>query len=64
MCRDHLIGSLDARSLRLLRGLLEHVTKKDLAAMEGISASAVSQRTVRDGLDLLVMASAQLRAVR
>ncbi|WP_156432710.1 SatD family protein [Mycobacterium sp. M26] len=63
MCRDHLIGSLDARSLRLLRGLLEHVTKKDLAAMEGISASAVSQRTARDGLDLLVLASGQLRGL-
>ena len=32
--------------------------------MEGISASAVSQRTARDGLDLLVLASEQLRAVR
>jgi hypothetical protein len=48
----------------LLRGLLEHKTKKELAAMEGISASAVSQRTARDGLDLLVLASEQLRSVR
>ena len=64
MCRDHLLGSIDARSLRLLRGLLEHKTKKELAEMEGISASAVSQRTARDGLDLLVLASEQLRAVR
>ncbi|HNF05970.1 MAG TPA: SatD family protein [Mycobacterium sp.] len=64
MCRDHLLGSIDARSLRLLRGLLEHKTKKELAGMEGISASAVSQRTARDGLDLLVLASEQLRAVR
>lgn len=64
LCRDHLLGSVDARSLRLLRGLLEHKTKRELAAMEGISASAVSQRTARDGLDLLVLASEQLRAVR
>jgi hypothetical protein len=64
LCRDHLLGSMDARSLRLLRGLLEHKTKKELAAMEGISASAVSQRTARDGLDLLVLASEQLRALR
>lgn len=64
MCRDHLIGSLDARSLRLLQGLLEQVTKKDLAVMEGISASAVSQRTTRDGLDLLVLACSQLRDLR
>lgn len=61
LCRDHLLGSVDARSLRLLRGLLEHKTKKELAAMEGISASAVSQRTARDGLDLVVLASEQLR---
>lgn len=64
LCRDHLLGSMDARSLRLLRGLLDHKTKKELAAMEGISASAVSQRTARDGLDLLVLASEQLRALR
>ncbi|TGD86081.1 RNA polymerase subunit sigma-70 [Mycolicibacterium sp. CH28] len=64
LCRDHLLGSVDARSLRLLRGLLEHKTKKELAAMEGISASAVSQRTARDGLDLLVLASRHLRAIR
>ncbi len=64
LCRDHLLGSLDARSLRLLRGLLDHKTKKDLAAMEDISASAVSQRTARDGLDLLVLASDYLRGLR
>ncbi|CPR11180.1 hypothetical protein BN971_02460 [Mycobacterium bohemicum DSM 44277] len=29
-------------------------TKKELAAAEGISASAVSQRAGRDGLDLIV----------
>lgn len=64
LCRDHLLGSVDARSLRLLRGLLEHRTKKELAEMEGISASAVSQRTARDGLDLLVLACEQLRSLR
>jgi hypothetical protein len=64
LCRDHLLGSVDARSLRLLRGLLDHKTKKELAEMEGISASAVSQRTARDGLDLLVLASEQLRTIR
>jgi hypothetical protein len=63
LCRDHLLGSVDARSLRLLQGLLDHKTKKELAAMEGISPSAVSQRTARDGLDLLVLASDQLRSV-
>lgn len=64
ICRDQLLGSLDERSRRLLRGLLAGRTKKDLATMEGISASAVSQRSVRDGLDVLVAASTALRGIR
>jgi hypothetical protein len=63
MCRDHLLGSIDDRSLRIVKGLLTSQTKKDIAAAEGISASAVSQRAGRDGLDLLVAASRYLRAV-
>lgn len=64
LCRDHLLGSLDERSLRILKGLLSNHTKKDIAAAEQISASAVSQRAGRDGLDLLVLTSAYLRDVR
>jgi hypothetical protein len=63
LCRDHLLGSLDERSLRILKGLLTNQTKKDIAAAEGISASAVSQRAGRDGLDLIVVASRYLREV-
>ena len=63
LCRDHLLGSLDERSLRILKGLLSSHTKKDIAAAEGISASAVSQRAGRDGLDLIVLASQYLRGV-
>ncbi|WP_102141622.1 SatD family protein [Mycobacterium hubeiense] len=63
LCRDHLIGSLDDRSIRILKGLLSNNTKKDIAAAEGISASAVSQRAGRDGLDLIVQASQYLRGV-
>lgn len=64
LCRDHLLGSLDDRSLRILKGLLSDRTKKDIAAEEGISASAVSQRAGRDGLDLVVVASTRLRGLR
>jgi SatD family (SatD) len=64
LCRDHLLGSLDDRSIRILKGLLSNHTKKDIAAAEGISASAVSQRAGRDGLDLIVQASQYLRSVR
>jgi hypothetical protein len=64
LCRDHLLGSLDDRSLRILKGLLTDHTKKDIAAEEGISASAVSQRAGRDGLDLIVTATMLLRGIR
>jgi SatD family protein len=63
MCRDHLLGSLDERSLRIVRGLMTGRTKKELAAAEGISPSAVSQRAARDGLDLIVRASQYLRGL-
>lgn len=63
LCRDHLLGSLDDRSLRILKGLLTEHTKRELAAEEGISASAVSQRAGRDGLDLLVTATTLLRGI-
>lgn len=63
LCRDHLLGSLDDRSIRIVKGLLTNQTKKDIAAAEGISASAVSQRAGRDGLDLIVVASHYLRGV-
>jgi hypothetical protein len=39
-------------------------TKKDIAAEEGISASAVSQRAGRDGLDLIVATTTLLRGIR
>ena len=63
LCRDHLLGSLDDRSIRIVKGLLTNQTKKHIAAAEGISASAVSQRAGRDGLDLIVVASQYLRGI-
>ncbi len=63
ICRDHLLGSLDDRSTRIVKALLNNRTKKDIAAAEGISPSAVSQRSGRDGLDLIVLASRYLRSV-
>jgi hypothetical protein len=63
ICRDHLLGSIDDRSTRIVKALLKNRTKKDIAAAEGISPSAVSQRAGRDGLDLIVVASEYLRSV-
>ena len=60
ICRDHLLGSLDERSTRIVKALLDNQTKKDIAASEGISPSAVSQRASGDGLDLIVLASEYL----
>ncbi len=62
-CRDHLLGLLDDRSLRILGGLMAGETRAALADREGISASAVSQRAARDGLDVVLFASRHLAHV-
>jgi hypothetical protein len=64
MCRDQMVGSVSARSLRLLRGTLAGRTQAELAEDEGISASAVSQRVRHDGLAVIVAADELLRKVR
>lgn len=64
VCRDQMVGSVSERSLRLLRGTLDGQTQADLASMEGISASAVSQRVRHDGLAVVVAADDLLRRVR
>jgi len=62
-CRDHMVGSLSERSLRLLRGLIDGMTQKELAEAEGITASAVSQRVRADGLAVLVRCHELLRTL-
>ncbi len=62
-CRDHMVGSVSERSLRLLRGTLVGRSQAELAAEEGISASAVSQRMRKDGLTVVVAADELLRRV-
>jgi hypothetical protein len=64
LCRDHLMGCMDPRSLRILGGLVAGRTKAELAAEEGISRSAVSQRSGRDGIDVVLAASDRLREVQ
>jgi hypothetical protein len=59
-----MFGSLDERSIRILRGLVSNRSKKELAVEERISPSAVSQRASRDGLDLIVLASQYLSEIR
>lgn len=64
VCRDHVVGSSSARSLRLLRGLLAGTSQTALARDEGISASAVSQRLRKDGLAAVLAADELLGGVR
>ena len=64
LCRDHLVGSLSDRSVRLLRGLMDpHTTQGELATLEGISASAVSQRVRSDGIGAVLAAEELLRGL-
>lgn len=54
--RDERVTGLSERSVSVLRGLLSHVTQRDVAEALGISASAVSQRVRADGLAAIVAA--------
>jgi hypothetical protein len=63
-CRDHLLGSMSTRALRLLKGaLLDGATQAQLAAAEGVTASAVSQRFRVDGIGVVLDASERLGAL-
>lgn len=64
LCRDQLVGSLDERSLRVLGGLMQHQSQAELATLEGVSGSAVSQRVRSDGLAVVVAAQSELSRLR
>lgn len=63
LCRDQLLGVLDERDLRLLTGLLDGRSQRDLADQEAVSPSAVSQRVRSGGLGVLLVAEAELARV-
>lgn len=48
-CRDYIVSGLDGRQRRLTLGTLDGQTQAELAAMEGITRSAVSQSLRRSG---------------
>lgn len=48
-CRDALFDRMDARDARLLIALLRGEKQADVAAAEGISQAAISQRLARNG---------------
>ena len=64
LCRDHLVGSLSERSLRILRGLRDGLSQTEIADTEGVSASAVSQRVRGDGLTVVLAAERLLEGIR
>lgn len=59
--RDQLMARLDPRSDRILHGVLSGRAKTEIAEAEGVSASAVSQRAHRDGLDAILRSAQLLR---
>lgn len=61
--RDALTGRLDARSVSVLCGLLDGRSQVAVAAAQGITASAVSQRIRQDGLGALVDMTAELEGI-
>lgn len=63
LCRDQLLGGLDERDLRLLIGLFEGRSQRELADVEGVSPSAISQRVRSGGLGVLLLAEEELAAV-
>ena len=52
-CRDHLVDRLDARGARLLLGLYSGLTHEQMAANEGISRPAVTQRIAGGGVQTI-----------
>lgn len=63
LCRDQIVGGMNVRQCRLLRGLLDGHTQAALAAAEGISPSAVSQSLLSSGAFAVIAAHDQLAGV-
>jgi hypothetical protein len=54
--RDHLVSAMDDRDRRILRGLLLGTAAMEIAEEEGVTASAISQRSQRSGALALAFA--------
>lgn len=49
VCRDEIVSHMDARDARLLLGLIDGRGQAELAAAEGVTQPAISQRLHRNG---------------
>lgn len=56
LLRDQVYGGLGPRSVSVLRGLMDGRSQRDIAADEGVSASAISQRVRHDGIAVILAA--------
>jgi SatD family (SatD) len=60
LCRDELVASMSARDAETMRFLLEGESPSAIAERQGVSLSAVSQRSIRAGLYALRAAQREL----
>jgi hypothetical protein len=60
-CRDELVAAMDPRDAATLLGLLAERPVTAIAASEGVSPSAISQRAIRGGLYAIRAAHRELR---
>ncbi|HET9671680.1 MAG TPA: SatD family protein [Actinomycetota bacterium] len=60
-CRDELVAAMDPRDAATLLGLLADRPVVAIAASEGVSPSAISQRAIRGGLYAIRAAHRELR---
>jgi SatD family (SatD) len=60
-CRDELVAAMDPRDATAMLGLLAEEPLTRIAASEGVSASALSQRAIRGGLYAIRRAHLELR---
>lgn len=59
-CLDFMVGSMSGKSRTILGGLMEGRTQLEIAELQGVSASAVSQRVRNDGLGVALEVMATL----
>lgn len=60
--RDHLVSAMDARDRRIMRDLILGRAVQDIAAAEGVTSSAISQRIRRSGAAAVRSARDSLRS--
>lgn len=63
LCRDQVLAGLDGRDIRIVTALMRGRSQTEIAADEGVSVSAVSQRISRKGIGVLLRANELLHSL-